>query len=251
MSSPAAAHGQRPVAVVVEDDPEIRQLVGLVLGQAGFQVSSAGSGTEGVELARSERPTVVTLDVGLPDIDGLEVSRRIRTFSDAYILMLSARGEELDVLLGLQSGADDYLTKPFRPAELRARVQSLQRRPRGAAAASDAPASGTHCALIRHRGLELDAAGYATTVDGRPVELTRTEFDLLRCLLESGREVRTRIHLVRALRGEPEDSRSWVSTMDERAVEAHLGNLRRKLGDDPKSPRWLETVRGVGYRLAH
>ena len=129
------------VGLVIEDDQDIRELVRAVLTQAGFDVSVAASGTEGVLAARSLNPDVITLDLGLPDIDGFEVSRQIREFSDAYIVMLTARAEELDTLIGLESGADDYLTKPFRPRELRARIAAMMRRPRsGPDPVEDAPA---------------------------------------------------------------------------------------------------------------
>src|SRR3954453_14045355 len=129
------------VAVVVEDDADIRDLVSVVLGSPGFDVHTAATGTAGIEAVREHRPAIITLDLSLPDIDGFEVARQVRQFSDAYIIMLTARAEELDTLLGLESGADDYLTKPFRPRELRARVTAMLRRPRGGQPAA-APAAG-------------------------------------------------------------------------------------------------------------
>jgi two-component system OmpR family response regulator len=295
------------VAVIIEDDRDIRELIEVVLRQSGFEVHTCSTGLEGVAAVQSEQPDIVTLDLGLPDIDGFEVARRIRLFSDSYIVMLTARAEELDTLLGLESGADDYLTKPFRPRELRARVAAMLRRPRrqvagtpsGPAAESGTglpgggpggvpggvPGTGlgtgsgggvagqalptgpgavvvpdvrkaagagaaTDVGRLQHNGLTLDVGTRTTAVDGQDLDLTRTEFELLRALLEAGRLVRTKADLVRELRHEEYDTGSFISEADERAVEVHIGNLRRKLGDDPKAPRWLETVRGVGYRLA-
>jgi two-component system, OmpR family, response regulator len=248
------------VGLVIEDDHDIRELVRTVLTQAGFDVTVAGSGAEGVLAAKTLNPDVITLDLGLPDIDGFEVSRQIREFSDAYIVMLTARTDELDTLIGLESGADDYLTKPFRPRELRARVAAMMRRPRAAAepaeaagatdAASGAQPGANGRGNYTHNGLDLSYASRSVTVDGEELNLTRTEFELLYALLEAGRTVRTKSDLVRRLRDEDYDVGSYISEADERSVEVHMGNLRKKLGDSPQRPRWLQTVRGVGYRLA-
>lgn len=245
------------VGLVIEDDHDIRELVRTVLTQAGFEVTVASSGAEGVLTAKTLNPDVITLDLGLPDIDGFEVSRQIREFSDAYIVMLTARTEELDTLIGLESGADDYLTKPFRPRELRARIAAMMRRPRSAPdtdAPSFDPSADGHGHPERgnfsHNGLELSYASRTVVVDGNEMNLTRTEFELLHALLEAGRTVRTKADLVRRLRDEDYDVGSYISEADERSVEVHMGNLRKKLGDSPQQPRWLQTVRGVGYRLA-
>ncbi|MCU1518850.1 MAG: two component transcriptional regulator, winged helix family [Pseudarthrobacter sp.] len=248
------------VGLVIEDDQDIRELVRTVLTQAGFEVSVAGSGAEGVLAAKTLNPDVITLDLGLPDIDGFEVSRQIREFSDAYIVMLTARTDELDTLIGLESGADDYLTKPFRPRELRARVAAMMRRPRAAADAADSRGAADATAGVEpavngrgnfsHNGLDLSYASRSVSVDGHELNLTRTEFELLYALLEAGRTVRTKSDLVRRLRDEDYDVGSYISEADERSVEVHMGNLRKKLGDSPQRPRWLQTVRGVGYRLA-
>ncbi|MGY3564725.1 response regulator transcription factor [Sinomonas sp. RB5] len=275
------------IALVVEDDEDVRGLLEDVLGHAGFDVRTASTGREGAELARTEHPTVVTLDVGLPDIDGFEVLRRIRGASDAYVVMVSGRDEEPDALFALQSGADDYLTKPFRPRELRARIGAMLRRPRvghmghaAAAPSTDArPAQGhLHGAmprpehaprpaeparpypaptppqhgnpvLLRNGALALDPHTRTASVAGAELELTRSEFDLLQALLRGAGRVLTRADLVRVARGDRFRDDAYVSEADERAVEVHIGNLRRKLGDDPRAPRWLVTVRGVGYRL--
>lgn len=248
------------VGLVIEDDQDIRELVRTVLSQAGFDVTVASSGSEGVLAAKRLKPDVITLDLGLPDIDGFEVSRQIREFSDAYIVMLTARAEELDTLIGLESGADDYLTKPFRPRELRARVAAMMRRPRAAvdpveiadaaAPVKEVPAAANDRGNFSHNGLNLSYASRSVAVDGQELNLTRTEFELLYALLEAGRTVRTKSDLVRRLRDEDYDVGSYISEADERSVEVHMGNLRKKLGDSPQHPRWLQTVRGVGYRLA-
>lgn len=247
------------VGLVIEDDQDIRELVRTVLTQAGFEVTVAGSGAEGVLAAKTLMPDVITLDLGLPDIDGFEVSRQIREFSDAYIVMLTARADELDTLIGLESGADDYLTKPFRPRELRARVAAMMRRPRSVPDAENSGAgdftadpggSADGRGTFSHNGLDLSYASRTVAVDGQELTLTRTEFELLHALLEAGRTVRTKSDLVRRLRDEDYDVGSYISEADERSVEVHMGNLRKKLGDSPQRPRWLQTVRGVGYRLA-
>ncbi|MFF1883213.1 response regulator transcription factor [Pseudarthrobacter sp. NPDC058196] len=249
------------VAVVIEDDADVRNLLEGVLTQAGFEVHTADDGRSGVEVVRSKQANVVTLDIGLPDIDGFEVLRRIRTFSNAYVVMLTGRTEEPDLLSALNTGADDYIAKPFRPRELRARVAAMMRRPRqeenglrpspatwGQAAA---PAAGpAESGVLQHNGLRLDHRTRTVEVKGEPLGLTRSEFDLLHVLLKGGGAVCSRADLVRAVRGEFYDHDTYISEADERAVEVHVGNLRRKLNEDQLSPRWLQTVRGVGYRLA-
>jgi two-component system OmpR family response regulator len=246
--------GDTRVGLVIEDDHDIRELVRVVLTQAGFEVRAASSGAEGVLAAKELDPAVITLDLGLPDIDGFEVARQIRQFSDAYIVMLTARAEELDTLIGLESGADDYLTKPFRPRELRARVAAMMRRPRSTPDLTEEAGSPSAAASegrkYTHNGLDLSYESRTVAVDGQELSLTRTEFDLLHALLEAGRMVRTKADLVRRLRDEPYDVGSYISEADERSVEVHMGNLRKKLGDSAQNPRWLQTVRGVGYRLA-
>jgi len=257
--SGGSVNSQR-VAVIIEDDRDIRSILETVLQQSGFATHPAATGAEGVEAVERYQPDVVTLDLGLPDFDGFEVVRQVRQFSDGYIVVLSARADEMDTLLALEAGADDYVTKPFRPRELRARVAAMLRRPRQAGTgqglrpeadpgpAQEAPEQ--ESGALVHNGLLIDHSTRTAQLEGRDVELTRTEFDLLHALMESGRVVRTKPDLVRRLRYEHYDTGAFVSDADERAVEVHIGNLRRKLGDDPRSPRWLETVRGVGYRLA-
>lgn len=267
---------ERGIAVVVEDDDDIRTSLTEVLLQSGFAVHATASGLEGVEAVREHNPVIVTMDVGLPDFDGIEASRRIRTFSDAYLIIVTGRVDEADALMGFEAGADDYLTKPFRPRELRARIAAMLRRPRSINSVSadrvpvprartgaqppapevppeDAqpPQPGTAVLCdFEHKGLTLHEGSRSVAIHGAPVDLTRTQFDLLLVLMENGRVVQTKADLVRRLRNEPYNTGSYVSTAEERAVEVHLGNLRKRLGDSSRSPRWVETVRGVGYRLA-
>ncbi|MBT2521308.1 response regulator transcription factor [Arthrobacter sp. ISL-28] len=251
--------GELGVALVIEDDDDVRNLVDAVLQQAGFEVYSAGTGREGVEVARQHQASIITLDVGLPDIDGFEVLRRLRQFSDAYVVMLTGRDDELDTITALQGGADDYITKPFRPRELRARISAMMRRPRQAGqeespspvAAGEARVRvSSNNGVLVHNGLALDMKTRTVSLKGTPVGLTRSEFDLLQDLLKGTGAVRTRADLVRVVRGEYYRDDTYISEADERAVEVHIGNLRRKLREDPNEPRWLVTVRGVGYRLA-
>ena len=249
------------VAVVIEDDVDVRNLLEGVLSQAGFEVHTAADGREGVEVVRHRQANVVTLDIGLPDIDGLEVLRRIRGFSNAYVVMLTGRTDEPDLLSALNAGADDYIAKPFRPRELRARVAAMMRRPRHGigleppapaawAAPPAPPAQLTETGVFHHNGLSLNPRTRTVTMDGENLGLTRSEFDLLHTLLKGSGAVCTRSHLVRAVRGDLYEADAYISDADERAVEVHIGNLRRKLQEDAQSPRWLQTVRGVGYRLA-
>ncbi|WP_425864829.1 response regulator transcription factor [Arthrobacter sp. TWP1-1] len=248
------------VAVIIEDDQDIRELISVILNQSGFEVHAASTGATGVEAVRLNNPAVVTLDLGLPDIDGFEVARQIRLFSDAYIIMLTGRADEMDTLLGLESGADDYITKPFRPRELRARISAMMRRPRftgeglptaAAAAAAEISAGSASGSSEAVNGLVLNSGDRTAEVDGTELELTRTEFDILHALVDSGKQVRTKSDLVRRLRGEEYDVGTYISDADERTIEVHVANLRRKLGDNPRDPRWIKTVRGVGYRLVH
>lgn len=218
--------------LVVDDEAPILELVRGYLEREGFVVEAAMDGPSALDAVRASAPDVVILDVMLPGLDGIEVCRQIRTFSDAYVLMLTARGEEIDRIVGLTVGADDYLVKPFSPRELVARVKALLRRPRRPADPAAALPS----------GLELDVARRAVRVDGTPVELTALEFDLLAVLVRDPGVVIGRQALL---------DRVWGADViaEDHLVDVHIGNLRRKLGDDPGRPRFVETVRGVGYRL--
>jgi len=326
----------RRFAVVIEDDDDIRHLLETVLSQAGFEVTARTNGYDGIEAVRAINPIVVTLDVNMPGMDGFETAKRIRSFSQAYIVMLTALGEEIDTLQGLEAGADDYITKPFRPRELRARIEAMLRRPRALAsdeAATSAPPTGrraepaaytavtppagpafpppsypppgyqapgapptyappggfppaapgvgSHAAQpqspmppqgpppqglppqaappqqpagipgerLEHLGLFVDLGTRVTVVEGQEIPLTRSEFDLLAALMQSGRRVRTKADLAIVLRNEAYVTTNFVSDADKRGIEVHMGNLRKKIGENSLTPRWIETVRGVGYRM--
>jgi DNA-binding response OmpR family regulator len=258
----------RRVAVVIEDDADIRNLLDTVLTQGGFEVVARSNGTDGIAAVREFDPAVTTLDVNMPGIDGFETAKRIRAFSSTYIVILTALDEEIDTLRGLDAGADDYIVKPFRPRELRARIEAMLRRPRAmadgspaapAAASLPAPAAAPAPAplevpssddgWLEHNGLALSLPMRIVHVDEREVTLTRSEFELLAALLQSGRRVRTKNDLALLLRGEAYVTSQFVSDADKRGVEVHMGNLRKKVGESPTRPRWIETVRGVGYRL--
>jgi DNA-binding response OmpR family regulator len=226
-----------PIRVlVVDDEPPIRSIVRGFLEREGMLVGEASNGPEAVEAARTHAPDVVVLDIMLPGFDGLEVLRRIRAFADPYVLMLTARTEEIDRIVGLTVGADDYLTKPFSPRELVARVHALLRRRRGATAA---PAGD---AVLRAGDLVVDRPHHQVTVSGREVTLTALEFSILEALARDPGVVLTRQQLLDNVWGP-----DFVG--DDHVLEVHVGNLRRKLDDDPGRPRFVETVRGVGYRL--
>ena len=341
-------------AVIIEDDPDVRDLIDLVLSQPGFRTVLAEDGLEGVDAVRRHNPLITTLDVNMPGMDGFAVAKRLREFSNTYLIFITALGDEIDVVTGFEAGADDYLVKPFRPRELRARADSMLRRPRGrtdvgATApaappappveeswatraarefADDAPRGGAHAARpaepappayqppvqqqpapvqpppvqqqpppvqqqpapvqqqpapqqpaqqtylqavpgqpvppvaagpggpapdgawIRFNGLALNNETRIVTVDGGSVDLTRTEFDLLASLLSTGRRVRSKADLVLTMRGQQYVTSYFVNEADKRSVEVHVANLRRKIGDDSTNPKFIETVRGVGYRLA-
>ena len=322
-------------AVIVEDDPDVRDLIDIVLTQSGFRTILAEDGPSGVEAVRQHDPLITTLDVNMPGMDGFAVAKRLREFSNTYLIMITALADEIDVVQGFEAGADDYLVKPFRPRELRARADSMLRRPRerldqpapsspapvtvaepaqswAAQAARDlqeqgmpprsseppvpAPVEpparepGQHAARlhavpvaaqpeptyepvqpaqpaqsaqpahsggaaadgswVRFNGLALNNETRSVTVGGSGVELTRTEFDLLASLLSTGRRVRSKADLVLTMRGQQYVTSYFVNEADKRSVEVHIANLRRKIGDDSTNPRFVETVRGVGYRLA-
>ena len=370
------------VAVIIEDDPDVRDLIDIVLTQSGFRTVVTENGPEGVEAVRQHNPLITTLDVNMPGMDGFAVAKRLREFSNTYLIMITALADEIDVVQGFEAGADDYLVKPFRPRELRARADSMLRRPRtrfetpagwaegaeheaepapaepaeeswAAQAARDltanaplrplqhdepaappavpppapapapqheqqpappppaqpapyqpepyqpepyqqphyeqpqyqqpAPANpqyhpapppqhvqapapayqqpvppdpAAHGAppnqggWIRFNGLALNNETRVVTVNGGAVDLTRTEFDLLSSLLSTGRRVRSKADLVLTMRGQQYVTSYFVNEADKRSVEVHIANLRRKIGDDAGTPKYIETVRGVGYRLA-
>lgn len=335
-------HGDK-VAVIAEDDPDVRDLIEIVLAQSGFTIFHAPDGPAAIAAVREHQPLLTTLDVNMPGMDGFAVAKRLREFSQTYLIMITALTQEIDIIRGFEAGADDYLVKPFRPRELRARADSMLRRvafadgtfgqdpppstpapppqrapeswaaaavrefqeemspdsrrrhahryepapappaqptppaspvapasdpapaPRAAAPAapvtpvvplvptrptppsSEARAEGN--ALI-FRDLTVDTTTGQASRDGRSLSLTDPQLQLLVSLLGSGRRVRSKADLVLALRGEQFVTSHFVNEADKRAVEGHIAGLRQALGDDEASPRYIETVRGVGFRLA-
>jgi DNA-binding response OmpR family regulator len=241
-ATPSPSHTGTPVtgirALVVEDEVAMAAVVGSYLEREGFEVTLSHDGLDAVRRAREVDPDIVVLDLGLPGQDGIEVCRQLRTFSDAYVVMLTARTDEVDTLVGLSVGADDYMTKPFSPRELVARLRAMLRRPRpiGSTPAPERADTRTFGSLT------VDPTGRDVWLDDEPVSLTRTEFDVLAALSARPRMAFSRRQLVDAVWGE-----TWVG--DEHLVDVHIGHLRRKLGDDATEPRFIRTVRGVGYRM--
>ena len=220
--------------LVVDDEPRIVELARDYLEHAGFRVITASEGRAALDVVRHDRPDLVVLDLGLPGLDGLDVTRELRRDGSIPIVMVTARDDELDKLLGLELGADDYLTKPFSPRELVARVKAVLRR-------TDRPTEPSD--VMRVGELQLDVPRMRTEVAGRSVDLTPTEFTLLATLARQPGRIFTRSQLLDALHGVAFESY-------ERAIDSHIKNLRRKLEPDPRQPRYVLTVYGVGYRLA-
>jgi two-component system, OmpR family, alkaline phosphatase synthesis response regulator PhoP len=227
--------GAMKTVLVVDDEPRIATLARDVLEHAGFGVLVAADGEAALRLVDTRQPDLVVLELGLPGIDGLDVIRRVRTQRSLPIVVLSARDDEVDKLVGLELGADDYVTKPFSPRELVARVRAVLRR-------SDATAL-PPAELLTAGALRLDAERRRVTVAGRPVELTPTEFAILETMLRRPGRIFTRAQLLDAVHGVSDESY-------ERAIDSHVKNLRRKIEPDPRAPRYVETVYGVGYRVA-
>ena len=219
--------------LVVDDEPRIADICRDYLQRAGFKVSTAGNGADALTIARTKQPDLIVLDLGLPKMDGLDVTKALRKYSSVPIIMLTARVDETDKLLGLELGADDYLTKPFSPRELVARVRAVFRR-------TDIQPG--HTDVIRASDVTLDVARMQARAGGRSIELTSTEFELLATMMRQPGRVFTRGQLLDAIRGERVES-------FERAVDAHVKNLRRKLETDPREPRYVLTVYGVGYKF--
>ncbi|HET7277244.1 MAG TPA: response regulator transcription factor [Dermatophilaceae bacterium] len=225
-------------ALVVEDEVPMATVIGSYLEREGFEVHLSHDGLSAVKQAREVDPDIVVLDLGLPGLDGIEVCRQLRTFSDAYVIMLTARSDEVDTVVGLSVGADDYMTKPFSPRELVARLRAMLRRPRaaGGSRAAEGEAARTFGPLV------IDPVGRDVWLEDEPVSLTRTEFDVLAVLSERPRMAFSRRQLIDLVWGE-----TWVG--DEHLVDVHVGHLRRKLGDDATASRFIRTVRGIGYRM--
>jgi DNA-binding response OmpR family regulator len=220
--------------LVVEDEIEIARIVRDYLRNAGFEVIVVGDGGSAVASVRSAKPDLLVLDLGLPGRDGLDVAREIRRWSDTPIVMLTARGDETDRIVGLELGADDYVVKPFSPKELVARVRAVLRRSHAAARGDE---------IVRAGDVEIDTGKMRVSVGGAPVELTPTEFQLLATLAREPGRVFTRSQLLDAVHGVAIESY-------ERAIDAHVKNLRRKIEPTPGNPRYVVTVHGVGYRFA-
>jgi two-component system alkaline phosphatase synthesis response regulator PhoP len=219
--------------LVVDDEPRIAGICRDYLERAGFNVTTAGNGPDALAIARTKQPDLVVLDLGLPKMDGLDVTRALRKYSNVPIIMLTARVEESDKLVGLELGADDYLTKPFSPRELVARVRAVFRRMDIGPGRAD---------VVRAGDVTLDIPRMRARVGSRSIELTSTEFELLATMMRQPGRVFTRGQLLDAIRGEQVES-------FERAIDAHIKNLRRKMEPDPRDPRYVLTVYGVGYKF--
>ncbi|MEX5258380.1 response regulator [Kocuria arenosa] len=227
--------------LVVDDEIDLARLIEGYLRAAGLETAVCHTGLEAVAAVREFVPDVVVLDLGLPGIDGIEVCRQVRSFSDCYVLMLTAREEEVDKIVGLSVGADDYVTKPFSPRELVARVQAMLRRPHAGTLVPSIPPEPAGRTYVMG-DLMVEEASRQVRVAGEPVALTRIEFDLLAALAAHPGRVLSRRQLVEMV---------WDAqwTGDEHLVDVHIGRIRRKLGEDVVSPRFIHTVRGIGYRM--
>jgi DNA-binding response OmpR family regulator len=219
--------------VVVEETPELAASIAATLRREGFQADIAGNALTGLEMAESVRADLVILDVTGPGIDGAEACRRLRTFSDAYVIILTARSSEADRLTGLTAGADDYMTKPFYPGELVARIRAMQRRPR---------VSESSPSLRRFGDLTIEPETQRVRVGKAAIELSRIEYRLLSVLSTAGTRTTTRADLLGRVWGEGRVG-------DDHLVDVHISNLRHKLGDDPANPRYITTVRGRGFSM--
>lgn len=219
--------------MVVDDNVKIVEVLTAYLVREGFRVVTATDGGEVERLARSEKPDIALLDIMLPGVDGIELTKRLQREHDLPVILVTAKTEEVDRLVGLEVGADDYVSKPFSPREVVARVRAVLRR-----SEHDARVDG----VMRVGGLEIDPENRSVSVDGRSVELTRTEFDILATMASHPGRVYTRLQLLDAAQGDAYEGY-------ERTVDAHMKNVRRKLGDDPREPRFVRTVIGVGYKV--
>lgn len=222
--------------LVVDDEPQIRTVLRAYLDSEGFQVVEAATGADALHRVNgADPPDLVLLDVGLPDLDGLEVLATLRRTSSVYVILVTARAEEVDRIVGLSVGADDYVTKPFSAREVVARVKAVLRRRRDDVDEPDDP-------VLRFPGMALDELRRELTVDDRPIPLSTLEFDLLRALAASPGRVFSRTQLLQEVWG-------YDFYGDERVVDVHVRSIRRALGDDAAAPRFVGTVRGVGYKF--
>lgn len=229
-------------AVVVDDEQALASVIGGYLEREGFEVALCHDGSAAVSVLREVDPDVVVLDLGLPGVDGVEICRQLRTFSDCYVVMLTARSDEIDTLIGLSVGADDYMSKPFSPRELVARIRVMLRRPRRSTATPHETSQMPDERVLTIGGLRVNLDAREVEVDGEPVSLTRLEFDVLAALASRPGVVFSRAALIRAVWGE-----GWVG--DEHLVDVHVLHVRRKLGDTAQEQRFVRTVRGIGYRM--
>jgi len=220
--------------LIVDDEPRVVQLIRGYLEQAGFHVGSASTGPDALIQFETYRPSLLILDLMLPGFDGLEVARRIRKKSEIPIIMLTARTEEMDRVIGLESGADDYVSKPFSPRELVSRVRAVLRRAEGGLAKST---------VLAHQGLRVDLERRDVVLSNKPIELTPLEFDLLALLMENPGRVFTRLQILESLRGVTYESFA-------RSVDTHIKRLRQKIESDLQNPKFVLTVYGVGYKFA-
>ncbi len=221
--------------LVVDDEPKIVQIARDYLQHSGFAVLTASDGKEALATFRAHRPDLIVLDLGLPEMDGLDVTRAIRKEASTPIIMLTARGEETDKLIGLELGSDDYIVKPFSPKELVARVRAVLRR-------TEAQSTQTNKDVLRVADVSIDLPRMSVTVAEKPIELTHTEFQLLTTMAQQPGRLFTRSQLLDAVRGVAFESY-------ERAIDAHIKNIRRKMEQDPREPRYILTVYGVGYKF--
>jgi DNA-binding response OmpR family regulator len=218
--------------LLVEDEAKISRIIGLYLEQSGFQVVPIFDGAEAIPAFQSQHPDLVILDLMLPHVDGWEICRQLRRTGDIPIIMLTAQGEETDRILGLELGADDYITKPFSPREVVARVRALFRRTHGQSSASP---------IVTLQDITINLERHSITAGSQPVELTPIEFELLLTLARHPGQVYTRLQLLEAAQGSAYEGY-------ERAIDQHVKNLRSKLGDDARHPRYIQTIFGVGYK---
>lgn len=223
--------------LVVDDEEEIRDLIGLYLSQNGFQVTATGNGLEAIQLAAAEKPDLIILDILLPGLDGIEVCQELRRNSSIPVLFLSCKGDEADKILGLTVGGDDYITKPFSPAELLARVKAHLRRSR---LIGESDPQGKK--LLKFPGLLIDLDSHVVLVEGSPVILSAKEFQILSLLARNKNRVFGLDQIFGSLWGTPDIG-------DTRTVMVHISNLRKKIEKDPSSPVYIQTIRGVGYRF--